>query len=93
MSSLIPSPSPAGSTQTRSTEDTAAPVVVRPRKFIESFWRGNQAFWRDVHVPGTGEELNMSLERAGRVLDFIEFAELLCLDALTRNESLTGERS
>ncbi len=46
-----------------------------------------EAFWKDVHVPGTGEELNMSLERAGRVIDLIEFAEMLCLDALTRNES------
>ena len=49
-----------------------------------------EAFWKDVHVPGTGEELNMSLERAGRVIDFIEFAELLVRDALTRNESCGG---
>jgi succinate dehydrogenase / fumarate reductase flavoprotein subunit len=49
-----------------------------------------EAFWKDVHVPGTGEELNMSLERAGRVIDLIEFAELLCLDALTRKESCGG---
>ncbi|MCX7702397.1 MAG: fumarate reductase/succinate dehydrogenase flavoprotein subunit [Gemmataceae bacterium] len=49
-----------------------------------------ESFWRDVHVPGTGEELNISLERAGRVLDFIEFAELMALDALTRNESCGG---
>ena len=49
-----------------------------------------ESFWKDVHVPGTGEELNMALERAGRVLDYIEFAELLATDALTRNESCGG---
>jgi succinate dehydrogenase / fumarate reductase flavoprotein subunit len=49
-----------------------------------------ESFWRDVHVPGSGEELNISLERAGRVYDFIEFAELMALDALTRNESCGG---
>ncbi len=49
-----------------------------------------ESFLRDVHVPGTGEELNMSLERAGRVIDLIEFAEMLCFDALTRNESCGG---
>jgi succinate dehydrogenase / fumarate reductase flavoprotein subunit len=49
-----------------------------------------ERFWSDVCVPGTGEELNISLERAGRVIDFIEFAELLALDALTRRESCGG---
>jgi succinate dehydrogenase / fumarate reductase flavoprotein subunit len=44
-------------------------------------------FWRDVRVPGDGEALNQSLERAGRVADFLEFAELMCTDALTRDES------
>ena len=38
-------------------------------------------------VPGDHEELNQSLEKAGRVADFLEFAELLCIDALERNES------
>ena len=47
-------------------------------------------FHSDVIVPGSGEELNMSLERAGRVADFIEFAEMLALDALTRAESCGG---
>jgi len=47
-------------------------------------------FWRDLHVPGTGEELNQSLERAGRVADFLEFAELMCRDALHREESCGG---
>ena len=47
-------------------------------------------FWRDLHVPGTGEELNQSLEHAGRVADFFELAELMCLDALHREESCGG---
>jgi succinate dehydrogenase / fumarate reductase flavoprotein subunit len=47
-------------------------------------------FWRDVKVLGTGEELNQSLEKAGRVADYMEFAELMCLDALEREESCGG---
>jgi succinate dehydrogenase / fumarate reductase flavoprotein subunit len=49
-----------------------------------------EQFWRDVKVLGTGEELNQSLEKAGRVADFLELAELMCLDALERNESCGG---
>src|SRR2546425_888858 len=44
-------------------------------------------FWQDVRVPGTREELNQNLEKAGRVADFFELAELMCIDALHRNES------
>jgi succinate dehydrogenase / fumarate reductase flavoprotein subunit len=44
-------------------------------------------FWENVNVPGEGDTLNQSLERAGRVADFLELAELLCLDALDRDES------
>ncbi len=47
-------------------------------------------FWENLRVPGSGEELNMQLEAAGRVADFLEFAELLCTDALHRNESCGG---
>jgi succinate dehydrogenase / fumarate reductase flavoprotein subunit len=47
-------------------------------------------FWRDVKVLGNGDELNQSLEKAGRVADFFELAELMCLDALERNESCGG---
>ena len=47
-------------------------------------------FHASVYVPGTGEELNQSLERAGRVADFLELAELMCLDALQREESCGG---
>jgi succinate dehydrogenase / fumarate reductase, flavoprotein subunit len=45
------------------------------------------AFWRDVRVVGSGESLNQSLELAGRVADFLELGELMCLDALERRES------
>jgi len=50
----------------------------------------HQEFWRDLRVLGTGEELNQSLEKAGRVADFFELAELLCIDALHRTESCGG---
>ena len=44
-------------------------------------------FWQNVIVPGSHDDLNMALERAGRVADFLELGELLCLDALERRES------
>ena len=47
-------------------------------------------FWSDVRVPGTTDEYNTELEKAGRVADFIELGELMCLDALDRNESCGG---
>lgn len=47
-------------------------------------------FWKNVKVSGKAGELNQDLEAAGRVADFLEFAELLCLDALTRDESCGG---
>ena len=49
-----------------------------------------QEFWRDVKVVGTGEELNQTLEKAGRVADFLELGELMMDDALARNESCGG---
>jgi succinate dehydrogenase / fumarate reductase flavoprotein subunit len=49
-----------------------------------------EEFWRDARVPGDGEEFNQSLERAGRIADFLEFGELMCIDALTRDESCGG---
>ena len=49
-----------------------------------------EEFWKNVKVTGTGEELNQDLEYAGRVADFLEFAELLALDALERKESCGG---
>lgn len=47
-------------------------------------------FWKDVRVLGGSETLNQSLEKAGRVADFLEFGELMCLDALAREESCGG---
>jgi succinate dehydrogenase / fumarate reductase flavoprotein subunit len=47
-------------------------------------------FWRTVRVPGKGQDFNQLLERAGRVADFLEFAELMCIDALERDESCGG---
>ena len=44
-------------------------------------------FWHDVRVPGSAADLNQSLEKAGRVADFMEFAEVMCHDALARDES------
>jgi succinate dehydrogenase / fumarate reductase flavoprotein subunit len=49
-----------------------------------------QEFWENVTVTGESGELNQELEQAGRVADYMEFAELLCLDALTRRESCGG---
>jgi succinate dehydrogenase / fumarate reductase flavoprotein subunit len=46
-----------------------------------------EAFWEDVRVPGGASELNQELERAGRVADFLELGELMCRDALAREES------
>jgi len=47
-------------------------------------------FWKNVRVLGSGNSLNQDLEHAGRVADFLEFGEVLALDALTRNESCGG---
>jgi succinate dehydrogenase / fumarate reductase flavoprotein subunit len=47
-------------------------------------------FWSDVKIPGEINEMNLELDKAGRVADFIELGELMCLDALTRNESCGG---
>ncbi|MGV3665521.1 MAG: fumarate reductase/succinate dehydrogenase flavoprotein subunit [Leptospira bouyouniensis] len=49
-----------------------------------------EEFWKNVKVAGSGSELNQELEKAGRVADFLEFGELMCLDALTREESCGG---
>ena len=49
-----------------------------------------EEFWANVNVPGSAATLNQALEQAGRVGDFLEFGELLCLDALKREESCGG---
>ena len=49
-----------------------------------------EEFWSNVFVPGSGEAFNQEIEKAGRVADFLEFGELMCLDALQREESCGG---
>lgn len=49
-----------------------------------------EEFWENVIVPGSGNDLNQELEKGGRVVDFLELGELLCTDALHRNESCGG---
>ncbi|MCA2228029.1 fumarate reductase/succinate dehydrogenase flavoprotein subunit [Nonomuraea aurantiaca] len=60
------------------------------RKALERIPELREEFWRDVKVSGTAEELNQVLEKAGRVADFFDLAELMCLDALIRTESCGG---
>ncbi|WP_214109032.1 fumarate reductase/succinate dehydrogenase flavoprotein subunit [Acrocarpospora catenulata] len=60
------------------------------RKALERIPELRAEFWRNVKVSGTAEELNQALERAGRVADFFDLAELMCLDALNRTESCGG---
>ncbi|MEJ7682234.1 MAG: hypothetical protein WKG06_31170 [Segetibacter sp.] len=49
-----------------------------------------EEFWSDVRIPGEINEMNFELDKAGRVADFIELGELMCMDALQRNESCGG---
>ena len=60
------------------------------RKALELIPKLREEFWKDVRVLGTGDSLNQSLELAGRVADFLELGELMCLDALERRESCGG---
>lgn len=57
---------------------------------IDTIPKLREEFWNDVSVTGTPGEFNQVLERAGRVADFLEFGELMCRDALTREESCGG---
>jgi succinate dehydrogenase flavoprotein subunit len=57
------------------------------REALQKIPELREQFWRDVRVLGSNEDFNQSLERAGRVADFLEFAELMCMDALERDES------
>jgi succinate dehydrogenase / fumarate reductase flavoprotein subunit len=61
--------------------------LAKAREMIRAL-RGE--YWRNVRVPGRGDDFNQSLERAGRVADFLEFAELMVADALARQESCGG---
>ncbi len=57
---------------------------------IEEIKQLKQAFWSDVKIPGEINEFNPELDKAGRVADFIELGQLMCIDALQRNESCGG---
>ncbi len=65
----------------------SAEGLTKARKDIREL---RKQYWRDVRVLGTGEEPNQALEKAGRVGDFFELAELMCVDALHREESAGG---
>jgi succinate dehydrogenase / fumarate reductase, flavoprotein subunit len=60
------------------------------KKAIEEIRELRDEYWQNVNVPGSGDDFNQSLEKAGRVADFFELAELMCIDALERNESSGG---
>jgi succinate dehydrogenase / fumarate reductase flavoprotein subunit len=68
--------------------------MARTKEGLEEGIRKIQAlredFWAHVNVPGSGDNMNQALERANRVADFIELGELMCRDALTREESCGG---
>ena len=59
-------------------------------KALQEIPKIKEEFWQNVRVSGEGMALNQELEKAGRVADFIELGELMCLDALTREESCGG---
>lgn len=60
------------------------------KQAIEEIKALREAFWKEVKVPGTADELNQELEKAGRVADFLELGELFARDALEREESCGG---
>jgi succinate dehydrogenase / fumarate reductase flavoprotein subunit len=60
------------------------------RRALDAIPKLREAFWQDVSVPGAADNLNPGLEYAGRVADYLEFAELLAFDALHRRESCGG---
>jgi succinate dehydrogenase / fumarate reductase flavoprotein subunit len=60
------------------------------KEAIEEIRSLREEFWKDVFVPGSSDGLNPELEKAGRVADFLELGELMCIDALHRKESCGG---
>ncbi|WP_291271597.1 fumarate reductase/succinate dehydrogenase flavoprotein subunit [Geothrix sp.] len=60
------------------------------KKALELIPQIREEFWKNLCIPGSGNDLNQSLETAGRVADFLEIGELMCLDALQRRESCGG---
>ena len=60
------------------------------REAIQKIRALREEYWQNLTVPGSGDDMNQSLEKAGRVADFLELGELMCIDALERNESCGG---
>lgn len=60
------------------------------KEAIEEIRAIREEFWKEVRVPGSDTEYNPELDKAGRVADFLELGELMCIDALHRNESCGG---
>jgi succinate dehydrogenase / fumarate reductase flavoprotein subunit len=60
------------------------------KEAIEQIQALKKEFWSDVRIPGEANGMNTELDKAGRVADFIELGELMCKDALVRNESCGG---
>lgn len=60
------------------------------KKALQMIPQIREEFWKNLRIPGSGDEVNQSLELAGRVADFLEIGELMCLDALERRESCGG---
>jgi succinate dehydrogenase / fumarate reductase flavoprotein subunit len=60
------------------------------KQAISEIQQLKKEFWSDVRIPGEINEMNPELDKAGRVADFIELGELMCIDALQRNESCGG---
>ena len=60
------------------------------REALQRIPQLREEFWKDIRIPGSGDDFNQSLERGGRVADFLEFGELMCIDALQRDESCGG---
>ncbi|HEX6100651.1 MAG TPA: fumarate reductase/succinate dehydrogenase flavoprotein subunit, partial [Thermoanaerobaculia bacterium] len=60
------------------------------KQALERIPQIREQFWEDVNVPGSDRELNQALEKAWRVADYLELAELMCIDALHREESAGG---
>ena len=60
------------------------------KEAIQAIGQLKQEFWQNLRVPGASNEINVELEKAGRVADFIELGELMCRDALERKESCGG---
>ena len=60
------------------------------KEAIKEIRQIRKEFWEDVRIPGDSKGFNQELEKAGRVADFLELGELMCIDALDRKESCGG---